>query len=133
MQVVEGGSLSVGHFDARVQGLPIAMALARTGREYCQVYRHGPNRAQVVDVLVKYKAMADRALADKTAWQARDSDGRFNRASPVDVQDWFFDHGMLKAKAPASRLVDMRYADAAAKALGPFQLINTASSLAGCR
>lgn len=84
------------------------MALARTGREYCQVHRHGPNRARVVDVLVKYKAVADRALADKTAWQARNSDGRFNRASPVDVRNWFFDHGVLKAKALAARFVDMR-------------------------
>ncbi|HUZ73834.1 MAG TPA: hypothetical protein VMU87_12680 [Stellaceae bacterium] len=54
-------------------------------------------------------------------------------ASLVDVQNWFFDRRMLKAKAPAERLVDLRYADAAAKELGPFKLINRASPLAGCR
>jgi NitT/TauT family transport system substrate-binding protein len=109
------------------------VALARAGREYCQAYHHGPNRAELVDALIAHKAMSDRALADRMDWPARDPNGRFNLASIVDVQDWFFEHGLLKEKAPVERLVDPRYADAAAKQLGSFELINKASPLAGCR
>ena len=109
------------------------IALARAGRDYCQAYHHGPNRAEIVDVLLKYKAMSDRDLTDRMAWQARDPDGRFNAASVADVQDWFFKHHIIDRKAPDDRLVDESYADAAAAALGPFHLINEGSTLGGCR
>jgi NitT/TauT family transport system substrate-binding protein len=109
------------------------VALARAGREYCQAYHHGANRPEVIDALIGHKAVSDRALTDRMAWPARDPNGRFNVASVVDVQDWFFNEGLIKAKAPVERLIDPRYADAAAKELGPFELINKASPLAGCR
>jgi NitT/TauT family transport system substrate-binding protein len=109
------------------------VALARAGREYCQAYHHGPNRAEVVDVLVKYKATSDRALTERMAWQARDPNGRFNLASLVDVQDWFFKAGLIEKEAPAGSLADASYAEEAAKELGPFVLINQGSTLAGCR
>jgi NitT/TauT family transport system substrate-binding protein len=109
------------------------LALAHAGRDYCQAYHHGPNRAEVVDVLLKYKAMSDRDLTDRMAWQARDPNGRFNLASLVDVQDWFQKAGMIDKKAPADRLADLGYAEAAAQAFGPFEVINKGSTLAGCR
>ncbi len=109
------------------------VALARAGRDYCQAYHHGPNRAEVIDSLVKHKAVSDAVLTDRMAWPARDPNGRFNVASVVDVQDWFFKEGQLKEKAPTEHLIDPRYADAAAKELGPFELVNKASPLAGCR
>ncbi len=109
------------------------VALARAGREYCQAYHHGPNRAEVVDVLIKYKAMSDRELTDRMDWQARDPDGRFNVASLRDVQDFFYKEHLIDRKVPDDRLVDESYADAAAQALGPFKLINEASKLEGCR
>jgi NitT/TauT family transport system substrate-binding protein len=109
------------------------VALARAGRDYCQAYHHGPNRPEVIDSLLQHKAVHDRDLVDRMAWPARDPNGRFNVASVVDVQDWFFKEGQLKEKAPLERLVDTRYAEAAAKELGPFELVNKASPLAGCR
>jgi NitT/TauT family transport system substrate-binding protein len=109
------------------------LALARAGREYCQAYHHGPNRGEIVDVLIKYKAMSDRALTDRMSWQARDPNGMFNMASLVDVQDWFLKHGIIEKAAPAERLADLRYAAAAKKELPPFELVNKASPLAGCR
>ena len=109
------------------------IALARAGREYCQAYHHGPNRAEVIDVLIKYKAMHDRDLTDRMPWQARDPNGRFNAASVIDVQNWFYKEHIIDQKAPDNRLVDESYADDAAKALGPFTLINQGSTLEGCR
>src|SRR5581483_1143127 len=47
------------------------VALARAGRDYCQAYHHGPNRAEVVDLMVKNKIVTDRDLLDRMDWQAR--------------------------------------------------------------
>jgi hypothetical protein len=40
---------------------------------------------------------------------------------------------VIDKTAPPERLVDPRYAQAAAKAFGPFEVINKDSKLEGCR
>ena len=108
-------------------------ALAKGGRDYCQAYHHGPNRGEVEDILINHKVMSDRALLDKMDWQARTPNGEFNVASLMDIQDFFVADGTIAKKLPAEKLVDISYAETAAKALGPFQVINKASTLKGCR
>jgi NitT/TauT family transport system substrate-binding protein len=111
----------------------LMLALARGSRDYCQAYHHGPNRDEMLDVLVKNRIGGDRALLDRMDWQARNPDGRFNLASLADLQGFFKREGIIDKTAPPERLVDPRYAAAAARELGPFALINKASRLEGCR
>lgn len=108
-------------------------AFARAGRDYCQAYHHGPDRGQVAQTLVAHKVVANAATVEKMAWQARDPNGRFNLASLVDEQDWFFAHHFIQGRAVTGRLVDESYAEAAAKTLGPFEVVNKDDQLAGCR
>lgn len=109
------------------------LVLARGGREYCQAYHHGPNRAEISETLVKHKVMSDRALLERMPWQARDPNGRLNQVSLIDQQEWFHRNGMLDKTAPPEKLADPSYAEEAAKELGPFELVNKASTLEGCR
>jgi NitT/TauT family transport system substrate-binding protein len=109
------------------------LALVRGGRDYCQAYHHGPNRAEMEDVLWKYKASDNRALLHTMAWQARDPNGHFAIASILDLQDWFLKQGLIDRKFPIDRLIDASYADYAEKTLPPFEVINKDSKLAGCR
>jgi NitT/TauT family transport system substrate-binding protein len=109
------------------------VALARAGRDYCQAYHHGPNRAEIIDIFLKYRIGTDRDLLDRMAWQARTPNGEFNIASIVDMQSFFQREGTIDKTSPADKLVDPSYAAAVAKELGPFELINTASPLKGCR
>ena len=109
------------------------VALVKGGRDYCQAYHHGPNRAEVVDVMFKYKVAPSREQLDQMAWQARSPNGRFNVASILDLQDWFFKEGIIKQKFPAERLIDSDYADYAEKTLPPFAVINQADKLKGCQ
>jgi len=109
------------------------LAIAKGSRDFCQAYHHGPNRAEVVDVMFKYKVGTDRDQLDKMDWQARSPNGRFNVPSVLDLQDWFFKEGIIKQKFPAERLIDTEYADNAEKTLPPFKVINEADQLKGCR
>jgi NitT/TauT family transport system substrate-binding protein len=109
------------------------LAIAKGSRDFCQAYHHGPNRAEVVDVMFKYKVGTDRDQLDQMDWQARSPNGRFNIASVMDLQDWFFKEGIIKEKFPAERLIDSQYADNAEKTLPPFSVINKADKLEGCR
>jgi NitT/TauT family transport system substrate-binding protein len=109
------------------------IAVARGTRDYCQAYHHGPNRAEVVDIMIKHGVAGDKNTLDKFPWQARDLNGRFNMASLLDVQEWYLKEGYIKNKLTPEQLVDTSYSEQAAKALGPFTVTNTADQLAGCR
>jgi NitT/TauT family transport system substrate-binding protein len=111
----------------------LMLALARGSRDYCQAYHHGPNRREMIDVLLKNRIGGDRALLDRMDWQARNPDGQFNLASLVDLQAFFQRAGIIAKTAPPDRLVDPRYAVATAQKLGPFEVINNGSKLQGCR
>jgi NitT/TauT family transport system substrate-binding protein len=109
------------------------VALAHAGRDYCQAYHHGPNRAEVVDIMVKNKIVTDRDLLDRMDWQARSPDGELNLDSVDSVQTFFKQEAIIDKTAPRERLVDASFAQAAAKELGPFALANKSSKLMGCR
>jgi NitT/TauT family transport system substrate-binding protein len=109
------------------------IALARAGRDYCQAYHHGPNRAAIIDIFLKYRIGTDRELLDRMAWQARSPNGDFNVASLLDMQSFFQGEGLIPKSSPAEKLVDPSYAAEVAEALGPFELINKVSTLKGCR
>ena len=109
------------------------VALARAGRDYCQAYHHGPNRAEVVDIMVKNKIVADRDLLDRMDWQGRSPDGALNLDSVDSVQTFFKQEAIIDKTAPRERLIDASFAQAAAKELGPFALANPSSELEGCR
>jgi NitT/TauT family transport system substrate-binding protein len=109
------------------------VALAHAGRDYCQAYHHGPNRAEVVDMLHKNKIVTDRDLLDKTEWPARSPDGALDSDSVDSVQTFLKQEAIIDKTAPRERLIDMSFAQAAAKELGSFQLVNKSSKLQGCR
>ena len=108
------------------------LALVKGGRDYCQAYHHGPNRAEVVDIMFKYKVAPTREQIDGMPWQARSPNGRFNIPSVLDLQDWFQKEGIITTKFPAERLIDSDYAAYAEKQLPPFEVINKADKLKGC-
>lgn len=111
----------------------LMVALQRGARDYCQAYHHGPNREEVLDVMIKHKVLADRHLLDEMDWQARNPDGRFNVPSLTDQQAFFIKTGSVHKETPVAKLVDTSYADHVAAALGPFKLVNEKSPLKGCR
>ncbi len=110
----------------------VFVALAHGARDYCQAYHGGPDRDYVVNLMIQ-KKIGTREMLDNRPWAARDPNGRINEASILDIQDWFYNDGLIKQKFPIGRLIDPSYADEAAKELGPFDLVNKSSQLPGCR
>ena len=118
------------HRDA-VQGY--VTAYLRGVRDYCNAYHHGSVRKEMIDSIVRHAAERNPKLLNEFPWVARSPNLRVNVASMLDMQDWFVANKFSNAKLPAEKLLDMSYADAAIKKLGPFQLENKDSKLEGCR
>jgi NitT/TauT family transport system substrate-binding protein len=107
-------------------------ALLRAGRDYCQAYHRGPNRGEVLDIMIRNKIASDRDLLDRMEWQARNVNGTFSVDSLDRMQNFYKAEGIIDKTAPRERLVDARFAEAAAKDLGPFEVNNKASKRRGC-
>ena len=109
------------------------LAFARAGREYCDAYHHGPNRANAIDELVQNHVMDDRAMLDGMKWQSRNPNGKVSLAALSDIQDFFYRQGKLAKKAPEDKLLDPSYAAEAEAKYGPFMPKNAADPTPGCR
>ncbi len=119
--------------DHRDVARKVFIAIARGARDYCQAYHHGPNRAEVIQILLKAGIGKDFKQLDEMDWQARDPNGRVNSASIADLLRVFKKDGMIEKDPPLDKLVDGGFASEIEKALGSFELINKASKLEGCR
>lgn len=108
-------------------------AYLRGVRDYCNAYHHGSIRQEMIDSIVRHGSERNPKLLNDYPWVARSPNLRLNVASMLDMQDWYVANKFSAAKLPAERLVDMSYADAAVKKLGPFVLENKESKLVGCR
>ncbi len=107
-------------------------AYLKGGRDWCQGYHGAPIRTEIIDQLVKSKVETRREVLDGF-WTARPIDGRVNEKSMLDVQKFYLDQKMIKRTFPIDKVVDYTPIEAAAKQLPPFELINKASQLEGCR
>jgi NitT/TauT family transport system substrate-binding protein len=108
-------------------------AYLRGVRDYCNAYHHGSVRQDMIDSIVRHAAERNPKLLNDYPWVARSPNLRVNVASMLDMQDWFVANKFSTAKLPVEKLLDMSYADAAIKKLGPFVLENKDSKLEGCR
>ena len=108
-------------------------AYLRGVRDYCDAYHGAPIKNEIIDLLIRHRSERRPELLHNYPWPARSPNGLINTASMLDMQDWFIKNGFSRAKFPATRLVDSRYADAAVAKLGPYVPANTDSKLEGCR
>jgi hypothetical protein len=64
---------------------------------------------------------------------ARDPNGRVAVASMLDMQAWYVRNKFVGVPAPAERVLDLSYIEAAIERLPPFAVENADSKLPGCR
>jgi NitT/TauT family transport system substrate-binding protein len=109
------------------------LAYMRGVRDYCQAYHGGPNRNEIIDLMVRTGVERRPEMLHKYPWTARNPDGRINIASMLDIEAFFVKEKLSLKNFPAERLVTASYVEEANKTLGPFVLQNHDSKLAGCR
>ena len=109
------------------------VAYLRGIRDYCQAYHGAPIREEMIALAIRTGTETRAELLRKYPWPARSPDGRINVASMLDMQAWFRKSKMSNAEFPPERLVDTSYVEYALHKLHPWELLNKASRLDGCR
>ncbi len=109
------------------------VAYMRAVRDYCQAYHGGKNRAEAIDIAVRTGTERNPDMLNKYPWPARSPTGRVPMDSALDLQAFFVKEGLAGKTFAADKLVTSTYVDYANAQLGPFEVENKDSKLAGCR
>lgn len=94
------------------------VAWVKSVREYHQALMGEKNRSEVVDLLVKYTAVKDRAFYDKMQWLFMDPNGRLIWKSIENQQEWYYQNKYITQKVNLKEVIDDSYVENALKILG---------------
>ena len=95
-----------------------SLAYIRGARCYLEAVRHGPNRDEVIDQLIKHTPVKDRSIYENTRWAEVDPNGAILPASIMDMQNFFAKRGEVKQVVPIDRIVDLDPVKKALEKLG---------------
>jgi NitT/TauT family transport system substrate-binding protein len=109
------------------------VAYLRGIRDYCQAYHGGSVRTAMIELSMRTGTETRPELLNKYPWPARSPNGAINVDSMLDMQAWFVKNKMSNMQFPAERVVDKSYIEYALAKVGPWELENKDSKLAGCR
>jgi len=107
-------------------------ALLRGVRDYCNAYHHGSWRPELLKLLVANGVSTSVETIDSIPWPVRNPEGYVFKDSVADVQKWYVQQGLVREELPLDKVIDTKFAENANKALGPFKIENTTSTLKGC-
>jgi NitT/TauT family transport system substrate-binding protein len=94
----------------------------RGARDYTDAWSKGRDRETVINALMKYTTLKDRALYEEVNWANIAPDGTVNLRILGEIQDAFAEQGLLTAdKVDLRELVDTQFIDYAVKELGPYR------------
>ncbi len=99
------------------------LAYVRALRFYNDAFRLGDaaKRQAVVATLTRHTAVRDPALYDRMVMPGLDPNGRMHVASIRDDQEFWLARGLQQTRINVDDVIDHRYVDAAAQALGPYE------------
>ncbi len=83
-----------------------ALAYIKGVRFYLEAARRGPNRAEMIDYLIKHTPVKDRAVYESMAWSEASPDGAVTTDSIMDMQDFYAARGYLKRKLALEEIHD---------------------------
>ncbi|MDP2727946.1 MAG: metal ABC transporter substrate-binding protein, partial [Dehalococcoidia bacterium] len=102
-------------------GRRFMVAYVKGLRDYNDAFFKGKNKAEIVQILIKYTALKDPALYDKVGMPGLHPDGKINIANVGVFQDFLIRKGALKERVDLNKVIDMQFADYAVQQLGPYK------------
>jgi NitT/TauT family transport system substrate-binding protein len=84
------------------------------------VKKNAAKRDEVIDILAEYTTIKDKALYDKVVMPGLDPNGKVNVDSLKADQDYYIATKLQERPADIDKMVDMSFAEAAVRRLGPY-------------
>jgi NitT/TauT family transport system substrate-binding protein len=98
------------------------VAYLKAVRDYNDGFARGDTakRERVIDTLIRHTPVRDRALYDRMAMPGLDPNGRVDRSSINDDQEFWLSRGTQHERVNLDSVIDYSFADAAVRTLGSY-------------
>ncbi|MEE8449105.1 MAG: ABC transporter substrate-binding protein [Thermodesulfobacteriota bacterium] len=90
-------------------------------RAYVDAWKRRKPRGPVVQVLIKYTPLKNRAAYEKVRWAPLNPDGYLAVESIQKEQEWYLEQGLITSKVPLDKVVDHSFVEYAIKVLGRYR------------
>lgn len=94
----------------------------KAAREHYEALVPGKARDEAIEIITRYTPIKNKKLLQNMAWSYIDPNGRVQRESLKDQQDWYFRNGFVTRKAEVDQMVDEMYADYALTRIGTYPI-----------
>jgi NitT/TauT family transport system substrate-binding protein len=103
-------------------GVRFMAAYLRGVRDFNDAFvkQDAAKRAEVIDILAEYTTIKDKPLYDKVVMPRLDPNGKVNVDSLKADQEYYIAAQLQEKPADIDRMVDMSFAEAAVRRLGPY-------------
>ncbi|HYU18903.1 MAG TPA: ABC transporter substrate-binding protein [Chloroflexota bacterium] len=103
-------------------GKGFIVAYLKGVRDYVDAFKKkGPNRGEIVQLLVDMKVLANAEQADDVHYTGLNPNGYVYADALKAAQDWLAEKGLVKEKADLDKAIDNGFVDYAVKVLGEYQ------------
>ncbi len=92
----------------------------RASRFYDRAWVAGKNRDELIDILVKYTRLKNKALYKRLSFSYLDPNGKVSKVGLRAMQDWYARAGMVPNKVNIDEMMDESYVKHALEQLGEY-------------
>jgi NitT/TauT family transport system substrate-binding protein len=102
-------------------GVRFMAAILRATRDFVEAFDRGKDKEAIVDILVRYTPVTDRALYDRMITAGMNPNGYLDVRALETDQDWYIAHGYVPTRVPVDQLVDHTFVEKALQVIGDYQ------------
>lgn len=97
------------------------VAWLKGAREFTAALKGGPNRGEVMNILLKHGRIKSREILEKMVVAYTDPNGFVDIRSIEDQANWYNAQGLVPTKPDINKVVDLSYSEYAVKKLGRYK------------
>jgi NitT/TauT family transport system substrate-binding protein len=99
-------------------GVKYMIGLLKGARDFNKAFTDGTDKADILNILIKYTAVKDPALYDKMQVSALSGNGSLDASNLQEQIDWLVKYKLVKNRVEASDLIDATFTDRAVQVIG---------------
>ena len=93
-------------------------ALLKGARDFNKAFKEGTDKAEIINILIKYTSVKDPQLYDKMQLSELSPNGSLDANNLQEQIDWLVKYNLVKTRVEATKLIDTTFTERAIQEIG---------------
>jgi NitT/TauT family transport system substrate-binding protein len=99
-------------------GVKYMIGLLKGARDFNKAFKDGTDKADILNILIKYTSVKDPQLYDKMQLSELSANGSLDASNLQEQIDWLVKYNLVKTRVEATNLIDTTFTDRALREIG---------------